>query len=179
MEIYMNLLNSVMVMGGLLFCTSVFAEAEPAKDQEAKLRVLCQQIVHDVDEQMGQAVAACIPSASVQNGQPDLLMLVSKTHFSDEETRAVWIGLSIFMTARDLGKLPADSAPNLKAVMVDQANKERKSLEDLTLCTVPMMEAATLLQSVKDGKFSNFAEVYKNSRCATPAVAKQTEPVKK
>lgn len=165
----MKPLYSAVAIAAVTFCHAGFAGVESAKDQGTVLRELCQQVVQDIDRQMGRKVAFCMPAASVQNGEPDLLMIVSRAHFAGEETRSKWVGLSI-VTAAQAAKLPSGNQPPLKALMIDQADKERKSLDDLTLCTVPIKEAATLSQRAG----SDFGDVYKNSSCHRAAATNNT-----
>lgn len=147
-------------------------EATPAADPGIILRSACAQIVEEVDDAIGMQVTACIPAASVQNGQPDLLMIISKAHFSEERFRTIWIGLSIGKAVQVIEKLPQANATHVKALMVDLADKERKSLEELKLCTVPMTEAETLTKRHQDGEIKGWSEVYRSSNCNRQAAAK-------
>jgi hypothetical protein len=147
-------------------------KAVPAADPGAIFRSVCAQIVEEVDDGIGMQVTACIPAASVQNGPPDLLMIVSKAHFSEDKLRTIWIGLSIGIAAQIIEKLPVANAPHVKAVMVDVADQERKSLDDLTLCTVPMAEAELLSKRRQDGEIKGWSEVYRSSNCNKLAAAK-------
>jgi hypothetical protein len=146
-------------------------KAVPAADPGAIFRSVCAQIVEEVDDGIGMQVTACIPAASVQNGPPDLLMIVSKAHFSEDRLRTIWIGSSIGIAAQTIEKLPVANAPHVKAVMIDMAEKERKSLEELTLCTVPMEEAEALSKRHQSGEIKGWSEVYQSSNCnkQTPA----------
>lgn len=146
-------------------------EAAPATDQGAILRSVCAQIVADVDDGIGKKVTACIPAASVQNGQPDLLMIISKARFPEDRLRTIWIGSSIGIAVQTIEKLPVANAPHVKAVMIDMAEKERKSLEELTLCTVPMEEAEALSKRHQSGEIKGWSAVYQSSNCnkQTPA----------
>ncbi len=172
----MKYLQAALAISATMFCYTGFAEEESAKDNEVLLRVGCQQIVQDIDQKMGQGVAFCIPAASVLHGQPDSLMIVSRVHFSDEERRATWVGFSIVTAAQAVAKLSASSELHLTALMIDQADKDRQSLDDLTLCSVLIEEAEILSHRVQAD--NNFGEVYKNSSCYLNAARKSASAKK-
>lgn len=162
-------------MTALLLCNPGHTASEAEKMPVDPLRELCAKIVSDIDRKIEQKVTACIPAASVKNGDADTLMVVSRARFDTEQMRTTWVALAIVVAAQAINKVSASADPHLKAVMIDQANPERKSDDDWTLCSVSTAEAANLLSRVQAGEFKNLGAVYEGSSCAPKQTGKQIE----
>lgn len=167
----MRYVYATLTMAAMMLSNASLANSDAPKDGEASLRGMCVQIVQDINDYSGRQVATCLPAASVKNGQPDLLMIVSKAHFAEEKMRTMWVGIAIAMAAQAAEDF-AGSAPPLKAVMIDQADKARSSLDEMRLCTVSIPEAQTLLQRHQSGELRRWSEVYQNSSCHAQATEK-------
>ncbi len=61
----MEYLQAALAVSATMFCYTGSAEEEAAESQAMILGEICQQIVRDVNREMAQKVAACIPAACV------------------------------------------------------------------------------------------------------------------
>lgn len=165
----MNYLQAALAVSATMFCYTGYAEDDVTDRQGAVLREVCQQVVQDVDQKMGQKVATCVPAASVRHGQPDLLLIVANRHFEQDELRAQWLGLSILAASRAVENLPANSGLKLTTLMVDEADHERHSLRDIKLCNLSFDEVNTL--SHRQDAAAHPDQLYRDSSCHRPAGA--------
>lgn len=165
----MNYLQAALAVSATMFCYTGYAEDDAADRQGEVLKAVCQQVVQDIDRDMGQVVASCIPAASVHHGQPDLLLVLANTHFAEEETRARWLGLSMLAASRAVEHLSASGDLQLKTLLVDQADHQRQSLRDLKLCNLSFSEVNTL--SHRKGADTDPGQLYRDSSCNRPATA--------
>ncbi|MDD2721844.1 MAG: hypothetical protein PHH47_11115 [Gallionella sp.] len=165
----MNYLQAALAVSATMYCYTGYAEDDVAERQGAVLKNICQQIVRDIDRDMGQTVTSCIPAASVQHGQPDLLLVVANKHFAEEETRAKWLGLSMLAASRAVENLSAGGNLQLKTLLLDQADHQRQSLRDLKLCNLAFSEVTELAH--RQGAQADPGQLYRDSSCNRPSTA--------
>lgn len=168
----MKYLQAALAISATMFCYTGFADEEPVITEAESVRGICQQIVQEVDQEMGQKVASCIPASSVKHGHPDLLVIVSGKHFVDEELRAKWMGLSILTAVQAVEKMSANSGLHLTRLVIDQADHERKELNDLSLCSLTFNEAEMLVHRLQAGGVAS--QLYKDSSCNRKSAVENT-----
>lgn len=156
-----NNMRNFLILALMLF--SNHSQASEAPPPEENIRDSCAQIVKSIDDEFGNTNAACIPAASVQQGQPDQLMIISRAYFADESMRGMWMGVSIVAAAKAVENLAS-----VKELKIDLANRERHGLDNLSLCSVPVAEAKRLRQRFKSGEFKRWEEVFTASSCSKP-----------
>lgn len=164
----MKYLQAALAVSAMMFCYTGYAEDDVTDGEGIVLKGICQQVVQEVDREMGRQVATCVPATSVRHGHPDVLLVVANQYFDQEEARAKWLGLSILAASRAAENLSTGSGLKLATLLVDQADHPRQSLKDISLCNLSFDEVNTL--SHRQGAQDNPARLYRDSRCNHPKI---------